>query len=49
MMVTKEKARIFLVDDHPAVRHGLIRLLGDDAERHEVLPEAGVLGPQPEA
>ena len=35
------KARIFLVDDHPAVRHGLTRLLGDDA--YDVCGEKGSL------
>ena len=41
MIEAKGKARIFLVDDHPAVRHGLIRLLGDEA--HEICGEKGSL------
>ncbi len=41
MKATGEKARIFLVDDHPAVRHGLARLLGDD--EYEVCGEKGAL------
>ena len=41
MTATKDKARIFLVDDHPAVRHGLTRLLGDEA--YEVCGEKGSL------
>lgn len=41
MSAAGEKARIFLVDDHPAVRHGLARLLGDDA--YEVCGEKGTL------
>ena len=41
MIATSGKARIFLVDDHPAVRHGLTRLLGD--ELYEVCGEKGSL------
>jgi len=47
MSATKEKARIFLVDDHPAVRHGLARLLGD--EMYEVCGEKGSLSETLEA
>lgn len=41
MNSTKNKARIFLVDDHPAVRHGLTRLLDDEV--YEVCGEKGSL------
>lgn len=41
MTAKREKARIFLVDDHPAVRHGLTRLLGDEV--YEVCGEKGSL------
>lgn len=47
MIETKGKARIFLVDDHPAVRHGLARLLGD--ELYEVCGEKGSLSETLEA
>ena len=47
MTATIEKARIFLVDDHPAVRHGLTRLLGD--ELYEVCGEKGSLSETLEA
>ena len=47
MIATKEKARIFLVDDHPAVRHGLTRLLGD--ELYEICGEKGSLSETLEA
>ena len=39
MTSSTRKACLFLVDDHPAVRHGLVRLLGD--ESYEVCGEAG--------
>jgi DNA-binding NarL/FixJ family response regulator len=47
MTATKGRARIFLVDDHPAVRHGLTRLLGDD--QYEVCGEKGSLAKTLEA
>ena len=47
MIATGGKARIFLVDDHPAVRHGLTRLLGDEV--YEVCGEKGSLSETLEA
>ena len=47
MSVAKGKERVFLVDDHPAVRHGLARLLGD--EMYEVCGEKGSLSETLEA